>query len=303
MDDLRPTFDGPAFDGFDLVYRDPRRARIGVFDSGVGGLTVLQALYRQLPKESLLYLADTARLPYGTRSPEEIVRFAREILTWMASQQVKMVVMACNTSSALALDRLRAEFDLPVVGLILPAAQLAVRRGRRIGVLATPSTAASNAYRRAILEADPTARAWQVGCPAFVPLVEQGRIRDRETVAAARDYLAPLLLQQVDAIVYGCTHYPHLAPVIEPLVPPGTAFIDPAESVAIAAARELELLGLNNLYPPQPTRFCVTGDPDAFADLSAQWLGCRPAVSAATLPDLLARETTSAASEGSAERT
>ena len=155
---------------------EPQRSRIGIFDSGVGGLTVLRELYRQLPNESILYFADTARLPYGTRSSHEILQFCFEILTWMVQQGVKMVVLACNTSDALALEVLRREFDLPILGLILPGARAAVQQGRRIGVIATPATAASNAYRRAILEIEATAQVWQVGCPEFVPLVEQNRV-------------------------------------------------------------------------------------------------------------------------------
>lgn len=257
---------------------DARKRRIGVFDSGVGGLTVLREFYRQLPNESLLYLADTARLPYGTRSPAEIVQFSREILSWMENQGVKMVVMACNTSSALALDVVRQEFDLPIVGLILPAAKVAVNQGRRIGVIATPITAESNAYRRAMVEVDPTVQVWQVGCPEFVPAIEAGRLQDPETIAVAKDYLAPLIDCQIDTLVYGCTHYPHLAGTIESLLPPGVQTIDPAEHVVAAAAQELDLLNLRHGGQPQPTRFCVTGDGDRFAQLAQRWLGCAPLV-------------------------
>lgn len=260
------------------IARDARRRPIGVFDSGVGGLTVLRELYRQLPNESLLYLADTARLPYGMRSPAEIVQFSREILSWMERQGVKMVVMACNTSSALALDVVRAEFDLPIVGLILPAARVAVDRGSRVGVIATPITAASDAYRRAMVEIDPTVQVWQVGCPEFVPIVEQGRLHEPDTLAIAQQYLEPLLEQSIDTLVYGCTHYPHLAGVIEPLLPPGVVTIDPAVHVVAAATQELELLNLKHLDQPQPTRFCVTGEADRFASLATRWLGCAPLV-------------------------
>ncbi len=167
--------------------------RIGIFDSGVGGLTVLRELYRQLPNESILYFADTARLPYGTRSREEILQFVRQILSWMTAQGVKMIIMACNTSSALALETVRCEFDLPILGLILPGARAAVGRGKRIGVIATPATAASNAYRHAIQEINPMAQVWQVGCPAFVPLIERNRIHAPYTKKIARQYLEPLL--------------------------------------------------------------------------------------------------------------
>ncbi len=261
-----------------------QRSRIGVFDSGVGGLTVLRELYRQLPNESILYFADTARLPYGTRSSREILQFGFEILSWMVQQDVKMVVMACNTSEALALETLRREFNIPIIGLILPGARAAVQQGRRIGVIATPATAASNAYRRAILEIEATAQVWQVGCPEFVPLVEQNRLYDPYTAEVARQYLAPLLQQRIDTLVYGCTHYPHLAPILREILPPQVKLVDPAEHIVAAAAQELDLIGLRNTWAPLPTRFCVSGCPQQFAKLSVQWMGCTPVVEKVFLP-------------------
>mgnify|MGYP006270485071 CR=1 FL=1 len=261
--------------------------RIGVFDSGVGGLTVLRELYRQLPNESILYFGDTARLPYGNRSASEILQFVREILTWMQQQGVKMTIMACNTSSALALETVRSEFDFPILGVILPGARAAVSSGKRIGVIATPATAASNAYRQAIQEIDASVQVWQVGCPAFVPLIEQNRISEPYTYQVAREYLAPLLEQQIDTLVYGCTHYPHLAPVVRSILPRKVRTIDPAVHVVAAALQELELLGLRNISLPQPTRFCVSGDPHQFAELSVQWLGCTPLVEQVSLPRIL----------------
>lgn len=276
---------------FDLDFspfpsQEPQRAPIGIFDSGVGGLTVLQQLYRQLPNESILYFGDTARLPYGIRSQAEILQFVREILSWMQQQHVKMVIMACNTSSALALEKVRSEFPLPILGVILPGARAAVQQGKRIGVIATPATAASNAYRRAILEIDATVQVWQVGCPEFVPLIEQNRISDPYTIKVARYYLAPLLQQQIDTLVYGCTHYPHLAPVLRSLLPPTVKLVDPAVHVVAAAAQELDLLGLRNTHAPLPTRFCVSGCPIQFAQSSVRWLGCTPVVeSIISIPD------------------
>lgn len=254
------------------------QAPIGIFDSGVGGLTVLRELYRQLPNESILYFGDTARLPYGTRTQAEILSFVREIVTWMMSQGVKMVVMACNTSSALALEAVQSEFEVPILGLILPGAQAAVQRGRRIGVIATPATAASNAYRQAVLEVDATAQVWQVGCPDFVPLIEQNRILDPLTRQVARGYLTPLIEQQIDTLIYGCTHYPHLEPVLRSLLPASVHLVDPAAYVVAAAAQELDALGLKNTRLPMPTRFCVSGNPTDFAKLSVQWLGYTPVV-------------------------
>ncbi|AFY31369.1 glutamate racemase [Calothrix sp. PCC 7507] len=258
--------------------QEPQRAPIGIFDSGVGGLTVLRQLYRQLPHESVIYFGDTARLPYGIRSQTEIIQFVREILTWMQQQQVKMVVMACNTSSALALETVREEFNLPILGVILPGAKAAVQQGKRIGVIATPATAKSNAYRHAILEIDPDVQVWQVGCPEFVPLIEQNRIHDPYTAEVARSYLEPLLQQKIDTLVYGCTHYPHLAPVLRSLLPSQVTLIDPAVHVVAACSQELDLLGLKNTHPPLPTRFAVSGCSQQFTQSGVQWLGYTPMV-------------------------
>ncbi len=264
---------------------EPQRAPIGIFDSGVGGLTVLRQLYRQLPNESIIYFGDTARLPYGIRSQAEILHFVRDILTWMQQQRVKMVIMACNTSSALALDTVREEFNLPILGVILPGARAAVQQGKRIGVIATPATAKSNAYRQAILEIDPDVQVWQVGCPEFVPLIEQNRIQDPYTTDVARSYLEPLIQQQIDTLVYGCTHYPHLEPVLRSLLPSSVKLVDPAVHVVAACTQELDLLGLKNTHPPQPTRFAVSGCPQQFAQSSLPWLGCTPMVEVVCFTD------------------
>ena len=191
-------------------------APIGVFDSGVGGLTVLKQLQLALPNESILYFGDTANLPYGTKKPDEILQLVRAILDWMVSYPVKAIVMACNTSSALALEIVRSEFNVPIFGVILPAAREAAVRGRRIGVLATPATAASHAYRDAIQEIGLNQFVLEIGCPEFVPLIESGNIHTPETRRAVKRYITPLLEQQIDTLIYGCTHYPHLAPVILP---------------------------------------------------------------------------------------
>lgn len=270
---------------------DNKQKRIAIFDSGVGGLTVLRELYRQLPNESILYFGDTARLPYGTRSQAEILQFVREIIAWAMQQDVKMILMACNTSSALALEAVQNEFDIPILGLILPGASAAVRQGKRIGVIATPATASSNAYRRAIQETDATVQVWQVGCPEFVPLIEQNRIQDPYTSEVAREYLAPLIHQQIDTLIYGCTHYPLLAPVLRSLLPESVKFIDPAVHLVQATAQELDLLGLRNSNLPKPTRFCVSGHSEQFATLSVQWLGFKPTVEQITLPTLPTLET------------
>ena len=255
-----------------------RNRRIGLFDSGVGGLTVLKQMYRRLPQESILYFGDTARLPYGTRSQTEILQFVREIIDWMLTQDVKMIIMACNTSSALALETLQKEYDIPLLGLILPGARAAVRVGQRIGVIATPATAASNAYRQAVQEVDPATQVWQVGCPEFVMLIEQNQLHSAYTKRIAQEYLQPLLEQKIDTLIYGCTHYRHLEHIFRLILPSYVKIIDPAEHIVIAAKKELELMGIKSNQPALATRFYVSGSPEDFAQLSRQWLGYVPQV-------------------------
>ncbi|AKG22849.1 glutamate racemase [Calothrix sp. 336/3] len=271
-------YSSSLFEGNIYQEQNSQRAPIGIFDSGVGGLTVLRQLYHQIPGESIIYFGDTARLPYGIRSQAEIIDYVRDILTWMQHQGVKMVIMACNTSSALALDAVRAEYDLPILGLIHPGAKAATQQGKRIGVIATPATAKSNAYKQAITEIDPDAQVWQVGCPEFVPLIEQNRIHDPYTKEVARSYLEPLLQEHIDTLIYGCTHYPHLAPVLRSLLPDSVKLVDPAVYVTAACIQELDMLGLKNTHPPQATRFAVSGCPQQFAQTSVQWLGFTPSV-------------------------
>lgn len=254
-------------------------APIGIFDSGVGGLTVLRELNRQLPHESILYVGDTARLPYGDRTPEEILQFVREIMTWMMAQGVKMVMMACNTSSALALEQVQQEFPIPILGLIYPGARAAAKAGKRIGVIATPATVASDAYRQAILEVDAATQVWQVGCPQFVPLIEQDRLQDPTTVEVAKTYLQPLLAANIDTLIYGCTHYPHLEPVFKTFLPASIKRVDPAQSMVRAAVKELELLNLKSTATGRPTQFFVSGCPTQFAHLAARLIGVAPQVS------------------------
>jgi len=241
-------------------------------------VTVLRELYNQLPQESVIYFADTARLPYGTRSPQEILQFVQEILGWMAQQGVKMVIMACNTSSALALEAVQGHYPFPVLGLILPGAKAAVRHGQRVGVIATSATVTSNAYQRAMVEAKPQIQVWQVACPQFVPLIEGNQIHSPEMRQVAQTYLQPLMDQDIDTLIYGCTHYPHLAPVLRTLLSPTVQFINPAVHVVAAAVRELDALGLRRSGVAQPTQFYTSGPAPQFATVASQWLGYQPQV-------------------------
>ena len=252
--------------------------RIGLFDSGVGGLTVLREMYRQMPTESLLYFADSARLPYGTRSASEILQFVREILDWMCSQDVKMIIMACNTSSALALEVVRKEYDIPILGVIFPGAKAAVQQGKRIGIIATDATVNSHAYLQAIQEISPQTQVWEIACPEFVYLIEQNQLYTDYTRQVARQYLRPLIEKQIDTLIYGCTHYRHLDKIIRAELPTSVQIIDPAEHIVTAAEKELSLLGLRNDRFSLPTQFYVSGSIEQFTLLSQQWLGHYPQV-------------------------
>lgn len=263
---------------------------VGLFDSGLGGLTVLRQVHARHPHSPCLYLGDTARVPYGQRSPEDIRAIAREVVRWLRLQHVGVLVMACNTSNALAFDVAVAEAGVPVVGLIDSAA--AVIDSERVGVLATPATVASGAYRRAIHAIRPHARVVEVGCPAFVPLIEAGDLQDPALQAAAREYVAPLLEAAVDTVVLGCTHYPLLRPLLSELLPPEVRLVDPAEAAVQRLGPLLASLGdvpegergsEPVLAPLQRTRLCVTGCSEAFAHAAAAWLDACPRVEQVTL--------------------
>lgn len=261
---------------------DPRP--IGVFDSGVGGLTVASALMAALPEESILYLGDTARLPYGTKSPQTVQRYTRRNLDFLAGRRVKAVVVACNTASALALDEV--DLDLPTWGVIEPGARVAVDRHSRlghsserpIGVLATESTVRSDAYARAIRRLDSDAKVRSIACPLFVPLVEEGWTDDDITRQVAERYLRPLLDEGADTLVLGCTHYPALRRVLQDLVGPDVALVDSAESVADVVRRELEDADLltDGTEPPSH-HLCVTDVEARFERIAAQLLPNRMA--------------------------
>jgi glutamate racemase len=260
-------------------------ALVGLFDSGLGGLTVLRRLQERYPHSSCLYLGDTARVPYGQRSVADIRAIAAEVVVWLRHQQVGVLVMACNTSNALALDVAVAEAGVPVVGLIDSVA--ADLGSDRVGVLATSATAASGAYRRAIHACHPHAQVLEIGCPAFVPLIEAGDLQSSELESEARVYLAPLVAAGVDTVVMGCTHYPMLRPMLTELLPPHVRLVDPAESAvkrlgpllaSMGGMPEGELSGVQVVPPADRTRVCVSGCAEAFADGASRWLGYRPAV-------------------------
>jgi glutamate racemase len=255
---------------------DPRP--IGVFDSGVGGLTVARALMDLLPDEEILYLGDTARAPYGPL-PQDVVRgHTAEDVAWLAARGVKLVVAACNTATAAALEVDPLTFDVPVVGVIEPAVDSAVRatRSRRVGVIGTQGTIESGAYHRAIarIGGQSTTLVSQA-CPAFVTLVEQGRTTGPEVLDVARAYLAPLQAAQVDTLILGCTHYPLLTGVISYVMGPDVVLVSSAETTARwVVGRMIDRDLLAHTASPRH-RFAATGDPHEFARLAERFLGPR----------------------------
>jgi glutamate racemase len=253
-------------------------APIGIFDSGIGGLTVAHAVYERLPGESTIYFGDTARVPYGPKSPETVRRYSLEILRWLLDQGVKAVVIACNTSTAHALDALQAESPVPVIGVIEPGARAAAAasRGGPVGVIGTAGTIASNAYARAIRRARPNARVEQRACPLFVPLVEEGWFEHPAAELIARDYLAPLHDAGVDALVLGCTHYPLLKPLLQRVMGADVRLIDSGEETASVVAATLEEAGI--AAPPGSEawhRFAVSDDEARFRQVGSRFLGDR----------------------------
>ena len=252
-------------------------APIGVFDSGIGGLTVVRALLEQLPGEQLIYFGDTARVPYGPKSPETVRRYSLQIAEWLQSQDVKAIVIACNTATAHALDALRESLTIPVVGVVEPGARAAMERTHQkvIGVIGTAGTIASGAYERAIhrLAADATVHA--TACPLFVPLVEEGWTDHQATRLIAAEYLEPMRDAGVDTLVLGCTHYPLLAPVIAEVMGSNVVLIDSAEETARETARILREQGLEaSAGSTKPThRFVASDAPDRVLAMGRRFLG------------------------------
>ncbi len=251
-------------------------APIGVFDSGLGGLTVAHAIMRQLPSESLVYFGDTARVPYGPKSPDTVRRYSQEIASFLIEQGVKAIVVACNTATAHALPTLRQTLDVPVIGVVEPGARAAVRASRsgRIGVIATAGTIKSNAYVRAIESESPGAHITARACPLFVPLVEEGWIDHEATRAIAREYLAPFMHDEVDTLVLGCTHYPLLKLLIADIVGPAVRLIDSAEETAADTRRMLTDQSLHAAGTDAGRyRFIASDDQAQFLALGQRFFG------------------------------
>jgi glutamate racemase len=251
---------------------------VGVFDSGIGGLTVVRALLRHLPHEHLVYFGDTARVPYGNKSPDTVRRYAGEIRDWLLARDVKMVVVACNTASAHALDHLQRTTPVPVEGVVGPGARAAAQATRtgRIGVIGTAGTIRSGAYERAIQAIRPDVTVLPKACPLFVPLVEEGWLDRPATKLIAHEYLDGLRHEGIDTLVLGCTHYPLLKPLLAEVMGPGVALIDSAEETARAVARELEESGIEGPRDAKAeVRFAVSDGAEQFERVGQAFLGDR----------------------------
>ena len=256
--------------------RPSDRRPIGVFDSGVGGLTVLKALRARLPGESTLYLGDTARVPYGTKSPEVVTRYSLKNAEFLMKHDIKMLVVACNTASSVALPALSAALGIPVLGVIEPGARAAAKQTRsgRVGVIGTQGTIASGAYQRALTALNPGVQVLSVACPLFVPLAEEGWLTGEIPRRVAEAYLQGLAAEGVDTLVLGCTHYPLLSAAISQVMGPTVTLVDSAEATAEVAVGELrrqELLAPEGQSPVH--RAFVTDTPAAFLKVAARFLG------------------------------
>jgi glutamate racemase len=251
---------------------------VGIFDSGVGGLTVLRELTRVIPQEDTIYFGDTARVPYGTKSPETVTRYAHEITSFLIRRDIKLLVVACNTASAVALPSLKRHFPIPVVGVIEPGARRAVEvsKSGRIGVIGTAGTIRSSAYTRAIKRLNPEAEVLTKACPLFVPLAEEGWVDNQVARLTAQTYLQELKDAGVDTLVLGCTHYPLLKPIIAEVMGAGVTLVDSAAETALTVAG---ILGQKKLMRPASEignhHYYVSDIPAGFIRVGNRFLGGR----------------------------
>jgi glutamate racemase len=251
-------------------------APIGVFDSGLGGLTVVKALMKRLPHEDIVYFGDTARVPYGTKSKEAIIRFSQENTEILLKHQVKMVVVACNSSSSYALPTLKKVFDLPIIGVIRPGSKKAVElsKNKKVGVIATSATIKSQEYARTIKEFDRRTEVLNQACPLFVPLVEEGWLSRDVTEEVAKIYLSSLKKAQIDTLILGCTHYPLLKDIIKKVMGPKVQLIDSASEVALEVERLLTKMNLRNKKKTKAKySFLISDRPQEFKKIAKKFMG------------------------------
>ena len=251
---------------------------IGIFDSGVGGLTVLKEVVKALPQEDTIYLGDTARVPYGTKSPETVTRYSLQVTSFLVERDIKLLVVACNTASAVSLDALKNHFSIPIIGVIEPGARRAVSvtRSGKVGVIGTTATIQSSAYSKAIKKIDRGIEVVTRACPLFVPLAEEGWVDNEVARLTARNYLQGLKDEGVDTLVLGCTHYPLLKGIIAEVMGDGVELVDSAEETARTVA---ETLGAGDILRPSSEKgnhhFFVTDVPAGFIRVGNRFLGGR----------------------------
>lgn len=249
---------------------------IGIFDSGVGGITVLRQIMKKLPYEDVIYLADTARVPFGGRPPQEIIKINHEIISYLLKQGAKMVIMACGTSSSIAYPVVKDKYPVQIINLVEPGSRAAVAQSRsgKIGVIATVATVNSGAFQNKIKELKKEAEVYALACPLFVPLIEGGFIEAEETKRVAKEYLRPLLREKIDTLILGCTHYPHLSKILRSITGTDVIFIDPAEEAVSDARKMLKKAGtLKTKAMPAKFEYLVTGSVTQFQDLGSRLLG------------------------------
>ncbi len=253
-----------------------RNSPIGIFDSGLGGLTVAREIFQLLPSEDVVYFGDVGRSPYGPRSKEIIMQFSRQDTNFLIEQEVKIIVAACNTASSIALEFLQKEYSLQILGVIEPGAVSAVQatRNGKIGVIGTMGTIHSNAYAKAIEAIDPKIKVFSMACPLFVPLVEEGYIDKEATFLIAEDYVSPLKTTGVDTLILGCTHYPLLKPVIRKVLGDKVNLIDSAtETSRVVYQHLLKTEALNPKRSEGERKFYVSDVPEQFAQVARHFLG------------------------------
>lgn len=258
--------------------RGAENLAIGVFDSGIGGLTVVRELMRQLPGERIVYFGDTARAPYGNKSPNSLIRFALENARFLSSKKIKFLVVACNSSSAYSLPALRQHLKVPVLGVIMAGARAAAgrRQGQKLGVIGTHATIQSGAYQKAIKELAPDSAVHVQACPLFVPLAEEGWNRHKVAESVAKVYLLGLKKKGIDTLVLGCTHYPLLKTVIHKVMGKSVALVDSASETAHEVKDMLAATGLlsrRRLLPFNAHEFFVSDLPEKFGELGRRFLG------------------------------
>lgn len=249
---------------------------IGIFDSGIGGLTVVKSVNTYLPSESIIYFGDTARVPYGSKSNSTIIEYALQDAQFLAKKNVKLIIVACNTASAVAIDELKSKFEIPIIGMINPGAKTAINetKNKRIGVIGTETTILNKAYSKAINKIDKEIKVFEKACPLFVPLAEEGWINHPATKLIAEEYLSELKKENIDTLILGCTHYPILKDVIQEVIGKNVKLIDSGSAASVEVNEYLEGRGIKNFqHNIGKYEYYVSDVPKKFKEIADRFLG------------------------------